>query len=68
VGSALAAWGGGVVHDLTGSYDPAWYAAGALCLLASALSISVRLGSGAPGGAAGFPPPPVQAAAAATHG
>jgi predicted MFS family arabinose efflux permease len=68
VGSALAAWGGGVVHDLTGSYDPAWYAAGALCLLASALSLSVRLGPGAPGGTAGFPPPPVQAAASATHG
>jgi predicted MFS family arabinose efflux permease len=43
VGSALAAWGGGVIRDLTGSYDPAWYAAGGLCLLASALSISIRL-------------------------
>ena len=43
IGSAVAAWGGGVVHDLTGSYDPAWYAAGGLCLVASALSISVRL-------------------------
>jgi predicted MFS family arabinose efflux permease len=43
VGSAIAAWGGGVIRDVTGSYDPAWYAAGALCLLASALSISLRL-------------------------
>jgi predicted MFS family arabinose efflux permease len=43
IGSALAAWGGGVIRDLTGSYDPAWYAAGGLCLLASALSLSIRL-------------------------
>jgi predicted MFS family arabinose efflux permease len=43
VGSALAAWGGGIIRDVTGSYDPAWYAAGALCLLASVLSISIRL-------------------------
>src|SRR5689334_20256111 len=43
IGSALAAWGGGVIRDVTGSYDPAWYAAGALCLLASALSLSIRL-------------------------
>jgi predicted MFS family arabinose efflux permease len=43
LGSALAAWGGGVIRDVTGSYDPAWYVAGALCLLASVLSISIRL-------------------------
>jgi predicted MFS family arabinose efflux permease len=42
VGSAIAAFGGGVVRDLTGSYNPAWYGAGLLCLLASALSITLR--------------------------
>jgi MFS family permease len=73
VGSALAAWGGGVIRDVTGSYDPAWYAAGALCLLAAALSISIRLLPGGPsepedGELTGLPPTPVQAAAAQTHG
>jgi predicted MFS family arabinose efflux permease len=43
IGSAIAAWGGGIIRDATGSYDPAWYAAGALCLLAAGLSISLRL-------------------------
>ena len=42
VGSAIAAFGGGVVRDLTGSYTPAWYSAGLLCLFASALSITLR--------------------------
>ena len=28
VGSGIAAFGGGVVRDVTGSYNPAWYAAG----------------------------------------
>src|SRR5215211_1616413 len=68
VGAALAAFGGGVIRDLTGSYTPAWYAAGLLCLLASALSITLRRPDGTSGGLAGFPPPPVQAAAASTHG
>ncbi|MGY1601787.1 MFS transporter [Geodermatophilus sp. SYSU D00815] len=67
VGSAVAAFGGGVVRDLTGSYDPAWYAAGLLCLLAAALSISIRRGP-RDGSFAGLPPSPVQAAAATTHG
>ena len=64
VGSAIAAFGGGVVRDLTGSYDPAWYGAGLLCLLASALSISLRR----PGTPTGFPAAPVRAAAAQAHG
>jgi predicted MFS family arabinose efflux permease len=66
VGSAIAAFGGGVVRDLTGSYNPAWYGAGLLCLLASALSISLRRPGG--GGPVGFSPAPLQAAAAQTHG
>jgi predicted MFS family arabinose efflux permease len=70
IGSAIAAWGGGVIRDATGSYNPAWYAAGALCLFAAALSISIRVFRirTTAGGVAGFPPPPVQAAASAAHG
>jgi predicted MFS family arabinose efflux permease len=68
VGSAIAAFGGGVVRDLTGSYSPAWYAAGLLCLLASALSISIRRAVPGGGGPIGIPPSPVQAAAAQGHG
>src|SRR3954454_11647237 len=64
VGSAIAAFGGGVVRDLTGSYNPAWYAAGALCLLASALSIPLRR----PGTPTGLPQAPLQPAAAQAHG
>jgi predicted MFS family arabinose efflux permease len=68
VGAALAAWGGGVIRDVTGSYDPAWYAAGGLCLIAAALSISIRLRPGGLDGFAALPPSPVQAAAAQSHG
>jgi predicted MFS family arabinose efflux permease len=68
VGSALAAWGGGVIRDVTGSYDPAWYVAGGLCLFASALSLSVRLRPGGLPGFAGVPPSPLTAAADAAHG
>ena len=42
VGAALAAFGAGVVREATGSYDAAWYGAAALCLVAAALSVSVR--------------------------
>ncbi|MCV2488342.1 MFS transporter [Geodermatophilus sp. YIM 151500] len=72
VGSALAAFGGGVIRDVTGSYDAAWFGAGALCLLASGLSISIRRRPAPrPGrGAApdGLPPSPEQAAAGSAHG
>ena len=42
VGAALAASAAGVVRTTTGSYDPAWLGAGALCLVAAGLSLSVR--------------------------
>jgi predicted MFS family arabinose efflux permease len=42
VGSAIAAFGGGVIRDVTGSYDLAWLLAGGLCLAAAAMSISIR--------------------------
>jgi MFS family permease len=42
LGSAVAAFGGGVIRDTTGSYDLAWFLAGGLCVLASLMSISIR--------------------------
>ncbi len=44
VGAALAAGAAGAVRTTTGSYDLAFVVAGALCLLASGLSVSVRHG------------------------
>ena len=41
VGSAVAASGAGLIHDLTGGYDGAWWAAGALCAVAAGLSLAV---------------------------
>lgn len=67
LGSAVAAFGGGVIRDVTGSYDLAWFLAGALCLVAAVLSVSIRRN----------PPPPTataqttnpeEAAAAQAHG
>jgi MFS family permease len=42
LGAAVAAFGGGVIRDATGSYDWAWLGAGALCMLAAVLSLSIR--------------------------
>ncbi|MEJ2867244.1 MFS transporter [Actinomycetospora sp. OC33-EN08] len=41
IGSALAAFGAGVVRDTTGSYDGAWWGAGALCAVAAVLSLAI---------------------------
>ncbi len=42
VGGALAAWGAGALHDSTGSYRPAFIAAGAACLVAAAGVLRIR--------------------------
>jgi sugar phosphate permease len=42
IGSAIAAGGAGLIHDLTGHYDGAWWSAGALCAVAAGLSLAVR--------------------------
>ena len=42
VGSAIAAVGAGLIRDLTGAYDGAWWGAGALCVVAAGLSLAVR--------------------------
>jgi MFS family permease len=60
IGSAVAAFGGGVIRDVTGSYDLAWFGAGALCMVAAVASISIRKARPAP-------PEPALTEAAATH-
>ncbi|MFF3834469.1 MFS transporter [Streptomyces sp. NPDC002458] len=42
VGAALVAFLGGVVRDVTGSYDLVWYAAGALCATAALMALVIR--------------------------
>ncbi|MEU0264999.1 MFS transporter [Nocardioides sp. NPDC006303] len=45
VGAGLVAWVGGVVRDVTGSYDLVWYAAGALCAAAALMSLVMPRGA-----------------------
>jgi MFS family permease len=66
LGSAFAAFGGGVIRDVTGSYDLAWFLAGGLCLLAAAMSVSIRRGP-VPVPPA-VPTDPGTASVATTHG
>ena len=73
LGAAVAAFGGGVIRDVTGSYDAAFLAAAVLCGAAAAMSISIRraVPSAVPPDAdehVGLPPSPTQAAAASSHG
>ena len=42
IGAALAAVGAGVVRDVRGNYDLAWFFAGGLCVAAALLSVSIR--------------------------
>jgi predicted MFS family arabinose efflux permease len=42
IGAAVAAVGAGAIRDMSGTYDPAFFAAGALCLIASGLVISIN--------------------------
>lgn len=42
IGAAVAAAGAGMIRDQLGTYDLAWYAAGALCVVAAALCVSIR--------------------------
>ncbi|MBP2320591.1 sugar phosphate permease [Kibdelosporangium banguiense] len=42
LGAAVAAFAAGTTRDHLGSYDLAWYGAGALCMIAALLSISIR--------------------------
>jgi predicted MFS family arabinose efflux permease len=42
VGGALAAWGAGLLRDVTGSYQPAFIVAGAACILAAVSVTRIR--------------------------
>lgn len=44
VGAGISAWFAGAVRESTGSYDVAWWTAGALCLLAAVASFVVPRG------------------------
>jgi predicted MFS family arabinose efflux permease len=48
IGAAAAAFGAGWVRDRFGTYTPAWYVAGALCLLAATLSVGIGRGLARP--------------------
>jgi predicted MFS family arabinose efflux permease len=67
LGSAVAAFGGGVIRDVTGSYDLAWLLAGGLCLLAAGMSIAIRRRP-TPVVESCMPTNPEEAAAAQAHG
>ena len=67
VGSAFAAFGGGVIRDVTGSYDPAWLIAGALCIAAAAMSFLIPRRAVTPAGTV-LPTDREEAAAAQAHG
>ncbi len=41
LGAAVAAFGAGYIRDASGGYDPAFYAAGVLCVLAAAMCWAV---------------------------
>lgn len=56
IGAGVVTFVAGLVRDLTGSYDPVWVGAGALCAIAAVLSVvipgrrgSAVRGSGGPG-------------------
>jgi MFS family permease len=67
LGSAVAAFGGGVIRDVTGSYDLAWFLAGGLCMVAAVASIAIRRNLPPPAGTV-LPTSPAAAAAAQAHG
>ncbi|MEU1211761.1 MFS transporter [Streptomyces sp. NPDC005790] len=46
LGAALVAFLGGVVRDVTGSYDLVWYGAGALCATAALMALVIRRKAG----------------------
>lgn len=42
IGAAIAASAAGVIRDVQGSYQPAWFIAGGLCAVAAVMSLSIR--------------------------
>jgi MFS family permease len=68
IGSAFAAFGGGVIRDVTGSYDMAWLLAGGLCLAAALMSVSIPRSTPPPAVPSALPTAPTGAAVAQAHG
>ena len=66
VGAALAAFGAGVIRDVTGSYDPAFYGAAVLCVFAAGLSVGITRSRRV--GGSTLPTSPTPAAAMEAHG
>ena len=56
-----------MIRDATGSYDLAWFLAGALCMAAAVMSISIRRNPPPPSASA-MPTDREEAAAAQAHG
>ncbi|WP_330175214.1 MFS transporter [Streptomyces sp. NBC_01498] len=42
IGAGIVAFAGGVLRDVTGSYDLVWYASGALCAAAALMALLIR--------------------------
>lgn len=42
IGAGVVAFAGGMVRDVTGSYDMVWYASGALCAAAALMALLIR--------------------------
>ncbi len=42
LGAAFASWGAGLVRDVDGSYDTAWYVGAGLCLTGALMSLAIR--------------------------
>lgn len=53
IGAAVVAFLGGVARDAFGSYDPVWYASGALCAMAALMAMVIRRRPAGTGAAAG---------------
>ncbi|MET9856167.1 MFS transporter [Streptomyces sp. NPDC006450] len=51
IGAAAVAFLGGLARDAFGSYDPVWYASGALCAMAALMAMVIRRRSTAGAGA-----------------
>ncbi|MEV0777293.1 MFS transporter [Streptomyces sp. NPDC050428] len=47
IGAGVVAFAGGMVRDVTGSYNMVWYASGALCAAAALMALMIRSRAGA---------------------
>jgi cyanate permease len=45
IGAGISAWVAGAIREATGSYDPAWWISGGLCLVAAVACLLVPRGN-----------------------